>query len=151
LTRQAYRDIGGVGGALARHAEATIDRIGSGMVPIVRELLRNLVTADGTRAVRKWDELISIFSDSHSESPEEVLRELIDARLLTSYEVRESDEEPTRKVEIIHESLLAGWPRLVRWQTQDADSAKLRDQFRQAAQTWEERGRSDDMLWTGSA
>ena len=29
LTRQAYRDIGGVGGALARHAEATIDRIGT--------------------------------------------------------------------------------------------------------------------------
>ncbi len=29
LTRQAYHDIGGVGGALARHAEATIDRMGS--------------------------------------------------------------------------------------------------------------------------
>jgi hypothetical protein len=28
LTRQAYRDIGGVGGALAQHAEATMDRIG---------------------------------------------------------------------------------------------------------------------------
>ena len=54
------------------------------------------------------------------EAAEEVLRELIDARLLTSYEVREEDEEPTRRVEIIHESLLANWPRLVRWQTQDA-------------------------------
>ncbi|MCK5411516.1 MAG: WD40 repeat domain-containing protein, partial [Gemmatimonadetes bacterium] len=28
---------------------------------------------------------------------------------------------------------------------------QLRDQLRQAAHTWEERGRSDDMLWTGSA
>jgi WD40 repeat protein len=82
---------------------------------------------------------------------EEVLRELIDARLLTSYEVRVEDEAPTRRVEIIHESLLANWPRLVRWRTQDADAAQLRDQLRQAARTWNDQGRSDDTLWTGSA
>ena len=151
LTRQAYQDTGGVGGALARHAEATVDSIGVERIPIVRELFRNLVTAEGTRAVREWDELLSIFSDSRSESPEEVLRALIDARLLTSYEVREEDKAPTRRVEIIHESLLANWPRLVRWQTQDADAAQLRDQLRQAARTWDEHGRTDDTLWTGSA
>ena len=152
LTRQAYKDIGGVGGALARHAEATIDRIGSEHIAIVRELFRNLVTAEGTRAVREWDELLSIFSDSQSESqPEEVLRQLIDARLLTSYEVREADEAPTRRVEIIHESLLANWPRLVRWQTQDADAAQLRDQLREAAKTWDEHDRNSDYFWTGKA
>ncbi len=53
LTRQAYGDIGGVGGALAKHAEATIDRIGVERIPVVRELFRNLVTAEGTRAVRE--------------------------------------------------------------------------------------------------
>jgi hypothetical protein len=68
LTRQAYQDIGGVGGALAKHAEATIDRIGHERLPIVRELFRNLVTAEGTRAVREWDELLSVFSDSSDES-----------------------------------------------------------------------------------
>ncbi len=151
LTRQAYQDIGGVGGALARHAEATVDRIGHEHIPIVRELFRNLVTAEGTRAVREWDDLLSIFPDSRRESGAAVLRSLIDARLLTSYEVREDDREPTRRVEIIHESLLANWPRLVRWQTQDADAAQLRDQLRQAARTWDEHGRSNDLLWTGSA
>jgi len=204
LTRQAYHDIGGVGGALARHAEGTIDRIGVERIPIVRELFRNLVTAEGTRAVREWDELLSVFErsalpsvasekvrrsalpsvasktlgvrrlTSHSERSErsrltphserslpyssparaaasEVLRELIDARLLTSYEVHEDEHEPTRRVEIIHESLLANWPRLVRWQTQDADAAQLRDQLRQAARTWDEHDRSDDTVWTGSA
>jgi hypothetical protein len=130
LTRVAYHGIGGVGGALARHAENTIDRIGTDRIAIVRELFRNLVTAEGTRAVREWDELLSIFSDSRSESPEEVLRALIDARLLTSYEIREEDEAPTRMVEIIHESLLANWPRLVGWQTQDADSVRLREELR---------------------
>ncbi len=157
LTREAYQEIGGVAGALAQHAEATIDRIGAERIPIVRELFRNLVTAEGTRAVREWNELLSIFDGDHRRAginpaptnarkavgegfipsrsaAEEVLRELIDARLLTSYEIHEDEQEPTRRVEIIHESLLANWPRLVRWQTQDADAAQLRDQLRQAAQ-----------------
>ena len=151
LTRQAYHDIGGVGGALARHAEETIDRIGSDRVPVVRELFRNLVTAEGTRAVREWNELLSVFEDSQRGSAEEVQRELIDARLLTSYEVQEEGQDPTRRVEIIHESLLAAWPRLVRWQTQDADAAQQRDQLRQAARTWDEHDRTDDTLWSGSA
>ena len=117
----------------------------------MRELFRNLVTAEGTRAVREWDELLSVFGDSSRRIAAAVLRALIDARLLTSYEVREEDREPTRRVEIIHESLLANWPRLVRWQTQDAEGAQLRDQLRQAARTWDEHGRTDDLLWTGTA
>jgi WD40 repeat protein len=151
LTRSAFEDIGGVGGALARHAEATMDRIGSERIGIVREVFRNLVTAEGTRAVREWDELLSVFVDAQRDSAAEVLRELVDARLLTSYEVKEEDREPTRRVEIIHESLLAAWPRLVRWQAQDTEGALLRDQLRQAARTWAEHDRSDDLLWTGSA
>ena len=150
LTRQAYADIGGVAGALAHHAESTLEQIGANRLPIVREIFRNLVTADGTRAVRRRDDLLSVFSDTHSERPEEVLRQLVDARLLVSYEIREDGETPTRRVEVIHESLLANWPRLVRWQTQDADSAQLRDQLRQATAIWQERGKAEDLLWTGS-
>ena len=151
ITREAYEAIGGVGGALARHAEATIDQIGRERLPIVRELFRNLVTAEGTRAVREWAELLSVFCESSDESPAAVLRSLIDGRLLTSYEVREEERKSSRRVEIVHESLLANWPRLVRWQTQDADAAQLRDQLRQAARIWHEHGRTDDMLWTGSS
>jgi len=196
LTRDAYEEIGGVGGSLARHAEATIDRIGSERVPLVRELFRNLVTAEGTRAVREWDDLLSVFDGSGPASTQqgagrplpheevghpgvgagfipartpadvaaappptasaheaaaEVLRALVDARLLTTYDIHDDEHEPVRRVEIIHESLLANWPRLVRWQTQDADAAQLRDQLRQAARTWGDHGRTDDLLWTGAA
>jgi serine/threonine protein kinase len=150
LTREAYLDIGGVGGALARHAEATIERIGTEQIPIIREIFRNLVTAEGTRAIREWDELLSVFDESERESAEEVLHQLVDARLLTSYEVSEEDLGPIRRVEIIHESLLANWPRLVRWQTQDADAAQMRDELRQSARSWDEHGRPTDRLWTGS-
>ena len=63
LTRRGYEDIGGVAGALAQHAEATLETIGAARVPIVREILRNLVTAEGTRALQGWDELLSAFAD----------------------------------------------------------------------------------------
>ena len=83
-----------------------------------------------------------------------MLRALVDARLLTSFEDEAPDQASAgsrHRVEIVHESLLRAWPRLVRWQTQDADAAQLRDQLRQAARTWDEHERTDDMLWTGSA
>ncbi len=80
-----------------------------------------------------------------------MLGALVDARLLTSYEIGENEEGPTRRVEIVHESLLRAWPRLVRWQTQDADAAQLRDQLRQAAQLWQARGKPDDLLWAGAS
>ena len=128
-------------GALAQHAEATMDRIGPERQTIVREIFRNLVTAQGTRAVAEREELLSAFPQR--KDAEEVLRELIDARLLTSYEVEGREGEPSRhRVEVVHESLLKAWPRLVRWQAQDEEGAVLRDQLKQAAHLWEEKGRT---------
>jgi hypothetical protein len=149
LTRQAYEDLGGIQGALAQHAEATLSSIGAQKLPIVREVFRNLVTAQGTRASREVDELLSVFEDP--DSARKVVAALIDARLLTSYEVSTEDGEIHRSVEIIHESLLTNWPRLVRWQTQDADAAQLREELRQAAKIWNDHDRSKDFLWTGKA
>ena len=80
------------------------------------------------------------------------LRELVDARLLTSYDVEAKEGEPSRhRIEVVHESLLKAWPRLVRWQTQDEEGALLRDQLKQAARLWEEKGRTPDLLWSGTA
>ena len=58
---------------------------GSERTPIVREIFRNLVTAEGTRAARDRDELLSVFEERDAAA--EVLAALIDARLLTSYEL----------------------------------------------------------------
>ena len=150
LTREAYREIGGVEGALAQHAEATYERIGPEREGIVREMFRNLTTAQGTRAVLDREELLSALPDRAA--GERVLQHLVDARLLTSYETEGGEGEPARhRVEIVHESLLKAWPRLVRWQTQHADGAQLRDQLRQAAHLWEERGKTEDLLWTGAS
>jgi WD40 repeat protein len=151
LTRAAYERIGGVAGALARHAEATLDRVGTERTALVRELFRNLVTAQGTRAAREREELLSVFPEPERAEARVVLDTLVDARLLTQYERQDASGESRPHLEIVHESLLTHWPRLVRWQTQDADGAQLREQLRQAASLWEEKGRPDDLLWSGSS
>jgi len=152
LNRSAYETIGGVSGALAQHAESTLTAIGQNRISIVRELFHNLVTGEGTRATREVENLLSVFTDAQREEAEQVLRRLIHARLLTSFEedVVEGNSNHHR-VEVVHESLLTSWPRLVRWQTQDADAIQLRDQLRQAARTWGEHDRTRDYLWTGKA
>ncbi|HET7293896.1 MAG TPA: protein kinase [Vicinamibacteria bacterium] len=155
LTREAYQEIGGVAGALAQHAEAALERTGTERIPVVRELFRNLVTSEGTRAVRERGELLSVFrkegDPEAGAEAEQVLNSLVDARLLTAYHRAGDGDESHQQVEIIHESLLRNWPRLVRWQTQDADGAQLRDQLRQAAQLWHDRGQPEDLLWSGQA
>ena len=82
LTRAAYEEIGGVAGALAQHAEQTMERIGPERHELVREIFRNLTTAQGTRAVMDREELLSAFPDR--EAAEEVLAQLIDARRVAS-------------------------------------------------------------------
>jgi WD40 repeat protein len=149
LTRASYDAAGGVAGALARHAEETLERIGAGREAKVREVFRNLVTAEGTRAAVEREELLSVFEDRVAAG--EALDELVDARLLTSYEVRGRDGERRDRVEIIHESLLRAWPRLVRWRAQDAEGALLRDQLKQAARLWDEKDRPADLLWSGTS
>lgn len=149
ITRHAYKDIGGMSGALAQYAEKIFEQMTAEKQSMVREIFRNLVTAQNTRVARDWDELLSAFPEKSC--AEEVLRMLIDARLLTSFDANSSETTNRRRIEIVHESLLTAWPRLVRWQTQDAESAQMRDQLRQASQVWNERARSADLLWTGAA
>ena len=78
------RRIGGVAGALAQHAEATLSRLGPESEATVRELFRNLVTGEGTRAAREREELLSVFAGDRNEAGR-VLDALVDARLLTEY------------------------------------------------------------------
>ena len=40
---------------------------------------------------------------------------------------------------------------LERWRAQDEEGALLRDQLRQAARLWDEKGRPNELLWTGRA
>ena len=143
LTRAAYDAIGGVEGALARHAEDTLRACATDQQRLVREAFRHLVTADGTRAVLGRADLIAALGGAAAA----VIERLIAARLLVAAEGPGGEDQ----IEIVHEALLSAWPRLVGWRRDDADNAQLRDQLRIAAQQWDARGRPHGLLWRGDA
>ena len=145
LSRKAYQAMGGVGGALAQHAETTLTAMVADEQRLVREAFRRLVTAEGTRAVLTRGELEQVMGGSAVASV--VIDRLIDARLLVTSE----DETGADRIEIVHETLIDTWPRLRGWRQEDAEGARLRDQLRQAARQWNERGRPRGMLWRAEA
>jgi WD40 repeat protein len=140
LTRRAYDALGGVAGALAGHADAVVDAIAA--APVVRDVFRNLATAEGTRAALTRAELDQVVGAGAAD----VVDRLVDARLLVT-----TEDAAGERVELVHEALLEAWPRLRQWRRDDAEVARLRDQLRAAARQWEDRGRPDGLLWRGDA
>ena len=145
IGRKAYRSLGGVAGALAQHAEATLTAMPTVEQRLVREVFRRAVTADGTRALLSPDELTEVLGGGPHVAP--VIEKLVAARLLVVSDDRVAGE----RIEIAHETLLEAWPRLVAWRREDAEGARLRDLLGAAARQWDERGRSSGLLWRGDA
>ncbi|HEY8144877.1 MAG TPA: serine/threonine-protein kinase [Kofleriaceae bacterium] len=143
--RKAYRSLGGVAGALAQHAEATLLAMPADEQRLVREVFRHAVTGEGTRAVLLRAELDQLLGGG--DHARRVTEKLVDARLLVVAEGETGDE----RVEVVHEALLDAWPRLVTWRRQDAEGSRLRDQLRAAARQWDERRRPAGLLWRGDA
>jgi formylglycine-generating enzyme required for sulfatase activity/WD40 repeat protein/serine/threonine protein kinase len=146
LRRQAYDALGGVVGALARHAEDTLSRMTREEHRLVRETFRRLVTSEGTRAVLGRAELLQVLGANAA--AEALLEKVIAARLLHA---TDGGEEGGERIEVVHEALLSAWPRLVTWRREDADGARLRDQLAAAARQWTERGRPRGLLWRDEA
>ena len=145
IGHKAYRSLGGVGGALAQHAEATLTAMHPDEQRLVREVFRHAVTAEGTRAVLTRAELEEVLGGGPHAAA--VLEKLLAARLM----VVSDSESGGERVEVTHEALLDAWPRLVSWRREDAEGARLRDQLRAAVRQWEERGRPSGLLWRGDA
>ncbi len=143
LTRKAYEAMGGVGGALGRHAEEAFAALTADEQRLVREAFRRLVTAEGTRAQLAIEELREALASDRAGA---VIDKLIAARLLFTV-----DAEAGAQVEIAHEALLAAWPRVQRWIREDADGARMRDQLASAARQWEDRRRPRGLLWRDDA
>jgi WD40 repeat protein/serine/threonine protein kinase len=139
LTRKAYDAMGGIGGALGRHAEAILERLSAEEQRLAREIFRHLVTADGTRALISIQELRQRLATTRADA---AIDKLVSARLIT---VSETDGESN--VEVIHDALIGAWPRLQEWIREDVDGARMRDQIRVAARQWQDRRRPSGLLW----
>lgn len=139
ITATALDTIGGVAGALARHADEVILAMTAAQRSAARRLLSALLTKYGSPVRRREEELIAGDPDARA-----ALNGLVTGRLLI---VRDSGHQGAT-YELAHEALLEGWATLRRWLAEQAGSLAVRQRLAVAAAEWERLGRVREALWS---
>jgi eukaryotic-like serine/threonine-protein kinase len=131
--------LGGVEGALTRHADHLLAGLDADGRDAARRILLRLVTAEGTRARRAEDELLT---DGAQHSAERTALEvLVRGRVVVANNAQHG------AYEIAHEALLVSWSTLQGWLQRDAADHAVRLRVEQVASEWERTGRPRDLLW----
>lgn len=149
ITMAAYRDIGGITGALARRAEELYEGLSGEGQEATRQLFLRLVTlGEGTEDTRRRVRRAELVSTSGGS---EVMDSVIDAygryRLLTF------DRDPLTRgptVEIAHEALLRVWNRLRGWIEDSREEVRTQRRLTLAAQEWVDVGDDPSYLASGA-
>jgi formylglycine-generating enzyme required for sulfatase activity len=136
ITEALLSEVGGVAGALARHADTVIAALSPLQRTRARRMLLRLVTLDGTRARRSDAELGTGDADARA-----ALDALVRGRLVVAYEGEEGSA-----YEIAHEALVGGWSTLGRWLLEEKDRRAVREALATAAAEWSRSSRSSEAL-----
>jgi WD40 repeat protein/serine/threonine protein kinase len=137
ITGSALARLGGVAGALARHADAVIASLPQADRDSARRVLLALITSENTRARRGDRELIERAPRALG-----VLDALVRGRLVVA---RDTESGPV--YEIAHEALIESWDTLRAWIDEDAGTRVVRERVVAAAAEWERAGYAGDALW----
>jgi WD40 repeat protein len=149
LTLEAYRQIGGVEGALARRADEVYASLSPEEQSLARQaLLRLTQPGEGTEDTRRRASMTELAGRAEErEAVERVVGALTDARLLTVGTDPKSNEQ---WVDVSHEALIRGWPRLRGWLEEDRAGLRTHRRLTEAAQEWQRLGRDPDTLYRGA-
>jgi serine/threonine protein kinase/formylglycine-generating enzyme required for sulfatase activity len=139
LLRATYRDMGGLAGALARHADHAITELSPDEHRTARQLLLQLVVGTTRRSVAR-DQLVASAPAAGA-----VLDRLLSARLLVQ---RTQSEGEAPIIEIAHESLVQTWSQLARWLDESREERRLLDELQDAAKLWGRRGKRLEDTWS---
>ena len=150
LTRKAYQQIGGVKGALAKHAEDTYATLASDRHrALARALFLRLIDLgvteqDTTRRRAVLSELI-LDDPIQTRLLQETADTFIAAHLLTTNEI-----SGMVTIEVSHEALIQEWRRLADWLREAREDIRLQNDISEDAAEWERRGMPRDRLYRGS-
>ncbi|WP_224372615.1 bifunctional serine/threonine-protein kinase/formylglycine-generating enzyme family protein [Hyalangium versicolor] len=138
ITEAALEAMGGVAGALSRHADGVLMRLKPAEREAARRLLIRLVTAEGTRVERGEEELL----EASNEASRAALRALVEGRLLHT---RTVGGQP--RCEVAHDSLIQSWDTLRSWLDADIGHRAVRKRLEAASAEWERMLRAKEALW----
>ena len=137
ITKAALDAIGGVAGALARHADQVMLALPVDQRKEARRILMALVTMEGTRARRSDEEI------ARSPAARQALEALVRARLVVA-----RDTGDGAAYEVAHEALLKGWDALRKWLEEHSERRAAKQRLETAAAEWSRLGESREALWS---
>ncbi len=146
LSREAYRRLGGLRGALARRAEQTYQALEPDEQAAARASLLRLVavTEDGAVARQRASRSALESLDPRSGTAIDAFDR---ARLLT-FDRHPGTGEAT--VEVAHEALIREWPRLASWVEESRDDLRLARQLDDEVAGWQAAEHDQAYLMSGS-
>jgi len=157
VTKFTYQSIGGVLGALGRHAEEVFIGLDKTSQNTARQLFLRLVTlgegVEDTRRRALRSELESLTKQekkanrNDSKKVDLVLDAFGKARLL-AFDRDMLTREPT--VEIAHEALIRNWDRLRDWLAESREDLRIQRQLTMGAKEWANARRDPSFLATGA-
>ncbi len=157
MTLAAYKDIGGVTGALARRAEELYASLDPVSQDVARQLFLRLVTlGEGVedtrrRVPRKEFDNLQISNDDQEADSESRVSYILDD--FGRYRLLTFDRDPVTRsptVEVAHEALLREWPRLRGWLEEGRDDIRLQRLLASAAAEWRGAGQEEGYLLHGA-
>ncbi len=147
LTVAAFDDIGGVTGALAHRAETIYGELDPEERAVARWLLlRTINPGQGSGDTSRRVPLSELHHDPAGPTiVDDIVARLVEARLLTTT----APPGGTAVVELAHEALITGWPRLAGWIDDDRTDLVLHRRVADAAKRWNDSERHPDYLLGG--
>ena len=142
LTFEAYKQLGGVEGALAQRAEEVYAGLEPGVKQAMDVELHSLVSIgvdDTERIARKYAPLEMLSATPETKA---FVEAFVEARLFTTSLAADG----SAIVNIAHEALLQNWPRLQDWIEQNRESLRVHARVNAAATRWEKENRSREFL-----
>ncbi|WP_225877110.1 nSTAND1 domain-containing NTPase, partial [Streptomyces resistomycificus] len=137
LTLAAYEEAGGVRGAIAGTAEQVYGELTPEQARIARRILLRLIApGNGSADTRRPASRAELGPDA-----QDVLERLAAARLVTL----DGDT-----VELAHEVLITGWPRLAGWIDESRERLRAQRMLGESARAWEQLDRDAGALYRGA-
>ena len=150
VTAQAYHELGGIKGALSKHAEETYAALPSEEHRrLTRTLFVRLIdpgaTEQDTTRRRATRSEFSLENPTQTRLLQETMEAFIEARLLTTNEFAE-----TMTIEVSHEALIREWPRFSAWLRDAREDIQLQQAMSEDVATWVHLGKPRDRLYRRS-
>jgi WD40 repeat protein/serine/threonine protein kinase len=142
LTHNAYDEIGGVTGALARYANEILNQLKTAEQRQARQIFVQMVQpGEGTEDTRRLATRSEL-----GEANWQLVQRLADARLV----VTSRDPTGQETVEVVHEALIRTWERLQNWMETDRDFRAWQERLRIVLAQWEASDQDDGALLRGA-